>query len=1224
MDINNQNNNDKENDEKHVNDIKNIKPNFNEELKNILLIKNNSEYKLNLFSLITKVSSSKDISHQRIENEYILNLLLTSSKLNKPNKLLCLLLLFYLNQDDKNKDNLLNYLFSKITKLSSKQESNIDFENYIHLNETSFLLNQNNLFYSKKNIFLIKKMVVKKNCDLKLLTTIENLSKDISKNIKLYLDSKREEFLNKTAMDDNKLNKLKNIIYQLCDGKNEIPENCVIYLISKSWAFRAKLFIQPYFEARKENIENLLLEHSFLLDKVYESFMGKEENNSLKNYYGIIFPGPINNYEMIDLKDNWVDPINEEENIFLKDSLKLNEDYFIIGENDWNFLKEIFGATNDIKKTKKNTNFYKNKILIIEPRLRSDENKNLLKNKIFQINLDSTIKDFKKKIIRCINYEMSKENYIHDEKIYEENDVKLFYTNKLNKDILIEICVSFAHNNKFYESLYIQEIKYNNDEDSIKDIFNYYDNNNYFFIAEIIPKNSTKSFIHPITYELNNNSNIYNCSICGEQLNLIEKYNCDLCNLSLFCSYECGNISGEHKILHEFLNKIYIKKFDLKLFINEKFKTKKDATSGIVSLEKDKNSTCINSIIHCFSNNIDLTKYFLNKIYTNDINITDFLTIKDTLVNKYYNLIEEMWLGNKYNKKIKECHKDFIQLIIKKLKVDNNSNSIMNNTHEILIFLLGEFHKELNRYTNTEKIIEKVEENEEDNGLDAFAKKDNSIINDLFQGIYQSSLSCSNCGNVSMIYDFFTYILLPIPKKNNNLFIKCFNEFECKNIRYVLEDSSTIRHLKDKAVKNISDKINHLISIMSLTELIDVTAFDMDDEKILTYTAMYNSIELVQFDKNKVLNKVYMTDIKSVTPDEDNNNSIKKNEYNDFNLQLSRIYRENDAELVFYEKSVIDKECINIYIYPFLYNEKERLNKSRDKLFNVYPIAISAKLSLILDNFNYLVNVKLRDLLLDHYKEESERRQFNYIELVYPHFFCNSPFYSQANCFLCKEKKKNSLFCPLFSSIEKNKTIKDLMNLFEYPKQPIMFIAKCKYYDTKTQIYSNMNCFPSENPNKKVPENKLDIYDCFELYTKKESIVGMDWFCESCNSLQVAQKQLLIYKPPLYLIIQFDRFSARKSVNYWNNYGIDDSLIHFPINNLNIEEYVEGPEKKKAKYNLYAAIYREISPRNDSIYSVCRNNKKWIMYKDTKVLLTNAIVNKNAHFLFYRREDIKD
>ena len=789
----------------------------------------------------------------------------------------------------------------------------------------------------------------------------------------------------------------------------------------------------------------------------------------------------------------------------------------------------------------------------------------------------------------------------------------------------MEICISFAQNNKFYESLYVQQIKFNTDEDNIKDIFNYYDNNNFFLIAEIIPKNSVKHFIHPISYELNN-TNIYNCSICGEQLNLIEKYNCDLCNLSLFCSYECGNISGEHKILHDFLNKIYIKKFDLEHFLNEELKPKKDALNGYVPLERDKNNSCINSIIHCFSNNIDLTKYFLNDFYRNDLNISNYLSIKDTLVNKYNNLIRQMWLGNKQNKKkIEESHKEFVQLIIKKLKVDNNNNSIMNNIHEILNFLLLELHKELNRSINSEKKCEKNKEKENGHGIEIFAKIDNSIITDLFQGIFQSSLSCSNCGNVSMIYDFFKYILLPIPKKNNNLFIKYFNEFECKYMRYVMEDYSTIRHLKDKAVKNISDKINHLIHIMSLTELIEVTAFDdNDDEKILTYTVMYNSIELVQFDKNKVLNKIYITDIKPKTPSQDDKNSIKKIEYNDFNLQLNRIYRENDAELVFYEKSVIDKECINIYIYPLMYNEKEKYNKTKDKLFNAYPIAISAKLSLILENFLYLVNVKLRDLLLNHYKEESERRQFNYIELVYPHFFCNSSFYPQANCFLCKEKKRNSLFCPIFSSIDKNKTIKDLMDLFEYPKQPIMFIAKCKYYNTKNKIYSNMNCFPSETLNRKYQENKLEIYDCFELYTKKEAIEGMDWLCESCNSYQVAQKQLLIYKPPLYLIIQFDRFSARKSANYWNNYGMDDSLIHFPINNLNIEDYVEGPDKKKAKYNLYAAIYREISSRNDNIYSICRNNKKWVMFKDNKVSTSNAIVNKNVQFLFYKRVDLKD
>ena len=476
-----------------------------------------------------------------------------------------------------------------------------------------------------------------------------------------------------------------------------------------------------------------------------------------------------------------------------------------------------------------------------------------------------------------------------------------------------------------------------------------------------------------------------------------------------------------------------------------------------------------------------------------------------------------------------------------------------------------------------------------------------------------------------MIYDFFKYILLSIPKKNNNINIKYFTEFKCKNMRYVIDDSSTIKNLKDKAMHNISDKISHLIHIMSVTEIIDVIAFDMEDEKEITYTAMYNSIELVQFDKNKILTKVYVTNIQpdepekttTSTPEENN----KKNVNNDLDLPLNKIYN-NDMEFVFYEKSVIDRECINIYVYPLLYKEEEKMNKNRDRMFNAYPVAVSVKTSYVLKNLEYLVNVRLRDLLLDHFKEESEKRSNNYIELVYPHYLCSSNS-SQANCFLCKEKRKNSLFCSLLSSLDKDKTVKDLMNIFDYPKQPIFFMAKSRYYDDKKTIYSNMSPFPSENKNKKTQENKLDIYDCFELYTKKGAIVGMDWFCESCNSLQVAQKQLLIYKLPLYLIIQFDRLSIKKSTGLFNS-GVDDTLINFPINNLDLEEYVEGPDKNKAKYDLYAVIFREMSIKGDSTYCACKNNKKWIMFKDNKVSGVNNIVNKNVHFLFYKRTDLEE
>ena len=1219
------------NEEENVNKKFLRKRTTNEEIKNNLLI-NINEYKLNLYSLINKINSSKKILSKKKENEYILNLLLISSKLNKSNKLISLLLIFYLNKEDKNQVIYLNYLFSRIIKISSELNCNLDIENYILSKDSSFLIDQSNLFYSKNNISKLKQMINNKNSESNI--TIDNLLKDINNNIKIYLKQRKNEFLNKSILDDNKLNQLEKIIYKLCDEKDDTSENSEVFLINKKWVFKTKLFLDTLINARKENMENLLLEESFSIDKVYDSFLGKQDNSKLKNYFGIVFPGPINNFELLDMKDYWIDPIDSEENILIKNKLVINEDYCFLEGNDWNFLKDIFGTTNEIKIKKKDEKLYKNKIIIFDPRLRLDQNKNFLKKRIIQINSNSTVKDFKNKVIRCLNYEINKDDY-KNKLLYEENDVVFFGINKKNRDLLIEMCIAFIHNNKTYDSLYIQQIKSDNNEELIKNVFNNDNQNQYFLIAEIIPKKNNKRFIYPIISE-KNIRNIYNCSVCGEQLNLIEKYNCDLCNLSFYCSSECANISGEHKILHDYLNKIYIKKFDIKPFLKEKIVNKeKNALLGYIGLERNKGSSCINSIIQILSNTKELTKYFLNNNYMNDINIIDFLTTKDTLVNRYINLIREMWLGTKGNKKDKNLeiyHKDFIHLLIKKIKIEsNNNNPNFNNILEILKFILLEFHNELNRYINTEKIINKDEYNE-DYGIEDDIKKDNSIINDLFRGIYQSSLSCSKCGNVSMIYDFFLYILLPIPKKNNNLIIKYFNEFECKNMRYVMDESSTVKSLKDKAIKNISDKINHLLHIMSLTELIDVTAFDNEDEKVLTYTAMYNSLELVQFDKNKVLTKVYSTQIEPEKPasttEGEESKENKKNENNDFNIQLSKIFRDNnDAELVFYEKSVIDKECINVYVYPLIYDDKEKEDKSnkyKDKLYNVYPIAVSVKLSLILENLQYSVNVRLRDILIDHFKEESERLDKIYIELSYPHYFCNSSFYSQTNCILCKEKKKNSLFCDLFSSIDKNKTVKDLMKLFEYPKQPIILLARCKYYDTKKQIYSRMNSFPSDTLNKKTPENKLDIYDCFEIYTKKESLIDMEWPCESCNSNQIPEKQLLIYKPPLYLIIQFDRFSFRKSLSIFNNYGIDDSLITFPINNLDLGEYVEGPDKNKAKYNLYGAIYREISVKSDYIYAVCRNNKQWIMYKDSKTGVAKEIVNKNAHFLFYKRQDIND
>ena len=362
------------NNDHQVNEIirkESIYLNQNEQKKNTLFIKDNSGIQLNLFNLINKINSSKADDSQKIENQCILNLLLMSSKLNNSNKLICLLLLFFLNHEDK-KDfniNLTNYLFKKISKLLFQIDKNQNLLNYILLKESQFLQNKKSIFYSREYILKIKG-TLSQNPDPKLLTTIDNLFQDIDKIIKSYLDDKKNQFLNKGIINDNRLNYLKDLIYSLVNEKYTINEDFTwIYLINKDWVFKTKLFIEPFIEARKENIESLLLEDSFNIEKVYHSFVGAQ-GTALKNYFGVTFPGPVNNYCFLDFKDHWVDPEILEENIMIKSELKLNEHYLYLLEKDWIFLKDIFDVTNEIKRKKMN--------VVFDPRLSLKENKHLL------------------------------------------------------------------------------------------------------------------------------------------------------------------------------------------------------------------------------------------------------------------------------------------------------------------------------------------------------------------------------------------------------------------------------------------------------------------------------------------------------------------------------------------------------------------------------------------------------------------------------------------------------------------------------------------------------------------------------------------------------------------------------------------------------------------------------------------------------------------------------
>ncbi|CAG2175103.1 unnamed protein product, partial [Oppiella nova] len=100
-----------------------------------------------------------------------------------------------------------------------------------------------------------------------------------------------------------------------------------------------------------------------------------------------------------------------------------------------------------------------------------------------------------------------------------------------------------------------------------------------------------------------------------------------------------------------------------------------------------------------------------------------------------------------------------------------------NDAHEFLALLVDAIHSDLNRVRVKRAITRTTDEN--DNRLDAntlaiqswneFQRNNDSIITDLFYGQYVSSIHCTVCPKISLKFDPFVYLSLPIPIKHTDI-----------------------------------------------------------------------------------------------------------------------------------------------------------------------------------------------------------------------------------------------------------------------------------------------------------------------------------------------------------------------------------------------------------------------------------------------------------------------
>ncbi|PWN40949.1 UCH-domain-containing protein [Ceraceosorus guamensis] len=189
---------------------------------------------------------------------------------------------------------------------------------------------------------------------------------------------------------------------------------------------------------------------------------------------------------------------------------------------------------------------------------------------------------------------------------------------------------------------------------------------------------------------------------------------------------------------------------------------------GLTGLYNLGNTCFMASALQCMSNTKELKEYFVRGVYKEEINTDNPLGMGGAVARAFGELLLKLWSSSRGS----AVHpREFKQTLAR--FAPQFSGFAQQDTQELLAFLLDGLHEDLNRVKKKPYIEAPDWEGGDEKAMIAFAKRqweiykmrNDSVIVDLFQGQYKSTLVCPECSKVSIKFDPFMYLTLPIPNR---------------------------------------------------------------------------------------------------------------------------------------------------------------------------------------------------------------------------------------------------------------------------------------------------------------------------------------------------------------------------------------------------------------------------------------------------------------------------
>uniref|UniRef100_F6V309 ubiquitinyl hydrolase 1 n=1 Tax=Ornithorhynchus anatinus TaxID=9258 RepID=F6V309_ORNAN len=605
---------------------------------------------------------------------------------------------------------------------------------------------------------------------------------------------------------------------------------------------------------------------------------------------------------------------------------------------------------------------------------------------------------------------------------------------------------------------------------------------------------------------------------------------------------------------------------------------------GVCGLTNLGNTCFMNSALQCLSNVPPLTEYFLHNRYLEELNFCNPLGMKGEIAEAYADLVKQAWSGH---------HRSVVPRMFK-TKVGHFASQFLgyqqHDSQELLSFLLDGLHEDLNRVKKKEYVELRDAAGRPDQEVAEEAwrnhkRRNDSVIVDTFHGLFKSTLVCPECGKVSVTFDPFCYLSVPLPVSKERsmevFFVSMDPRKKPEQHRLVVPKAGKVLDLCIALAKHtgvspdrmmVADVFSH--RFYKIYQLEEALSCILDRDDIFIYEVSGGSGEGPGED---VVLPVYLRE------------RAPARDYSDSYYGL----------MLFGHPLLVSPPPFR----PSLPPSSRYVTREEENLYNKRPNGLSEGEGVGAGGGDWegaeVVPWKAPPTRSPPQRMERRNGQRQ--------LTAERGKWRGIRAARRRRRRRKLLFS--LQTVNSNGTsdrasFSEDANGVSFNSQPYIAIdwdpeMKKRYYnEVEAEGYVKHDCMGYLL--KKTP---VRLQECVDLFTTVETLEEENpWYCPTCKRHQLATKKLDLWALPEALIIHLKRFSYTK----FSREKLD-TLVEFPIRDLDFSEFIIKPRTEAdappCKYDLIA-VSNHYGGLRDGHYTTFARNKdsgQWHYFDDSSV-----------------------